>query len=102
MNIQVVVPLQSHDAFTNPTDGNEPHALLCPTIPSSLSTMLLHIGTESAFPLFYSITWMSYDQRPAVKRLGCFQSFAFTNKAVMTVFVGGSFCVSGGPARSNS
>lgn len=36
MNIQVVVPLQSHDAFTNPTDGNEPHTVLCPAIPSSL------------------------------------------------------------------
>lgn len=102
MNIQAVIPLQSHDAFANPTDGNEPHTLPCPSRLSgnSLSRKLLQIGTESAFPLFYSITRMSYNlfnQSPAVKHLGCFQSFAFT-KAAMIILVGGSFCL-GGSAR---
>ena len=32
VNVQAVVPLQSQDVVTNPTDGDEPYALPCPAL----------------------------------------------------------------------
>lgn len=90
VNVQAVVPLQSQDGVTNPTDGDKPYALPCP-LSFPVSYRLLQIGTGSASSLFYAITWMSYNlfnKHPTVKHLGCFQSFAFTNKVAMTILIG--------------
>lgn len=38
-----------------------------------------------------------FNQRPAVKHLDGFQSFALTTEAAVTVLVGGPVCVGGGP-----